>query len=133
MVLTILFGLELRAQYLLFDAADSFYFFKEYSFHLNLKKKDTSLLYLKLDLNTTDIEKISPQPYKGSCEFAQFFIDKKKRRIRINLFDSDKQKIKTEFYSFIPKLIKTEEIYFLNLTGLKRKLSWNTIEAILIR
>ena len=122
-----------QAQYLLFNSSDTFYFFKKYSYHLNIKKTDTSLLYLKLDLKTTDIEKISSQPYIDSYEFAQFLIDKKKRQISVILFGSSKQKIKTELYSFTPRVIKNEEIYFLNLAGLQRKLFWNIIETTLLK
>ena len=122
-----------QAQYLLFNSSDTFYFFKKYSYHLNIKKTDTSLLYLKLDLKTTDIEKISSQPYINSYEFAQFLIDKKKRQISVILFGSSKQKIKTELYSFTPRVIKNEEIYFLNLAGLQRKLFWNIIETTLLK
>jgi hypothetical protein len=131
--LLILCKSELQAQYLLFNPTDTFYFFKEYSYHLNLKKKDSSLLYLKLDLKTTDIEKISSQPYNGSFEYAQFFIDKKKSQIRVGLYNKAKQKIKSELYSFNPIIIRTKEVYFLNLAGIERKLSWNTIETTLLK
>jgi hypothetical protein len=129
----VLFKLELHAQYRLFNQTDTFYLFKEYSYHLNLKNIDSSLRFLKLDLNTTDIEKISSASYNGRYDYAQFFIDEKKSLINVNLFDSKKQKIKTELYSFNNRITKTEELYFFNLSGLKKYLNWNTIETILTK
>jgi hypothetical protein len=91
------------------------------------------LLYLKLDLKTTDIEKISSQPYRGSYEYAQFFTNKGRKQINVILFDENRKKVKTEQYYFIPTIIKTTDTYFLNLTGMQRDLSWNTIETVLIK
>lgn len=134
LVLLVFFGKsELQAQYLLFNSNDTFYFFKEYAYHLNLKEKDTSLLFLKLDLRTNDIQKMSSHPYNGNIDYAQFFIDKKKSQIRVNLYDGNKLKIKTEYYSYNRRVVKITDIYFLNLAGLKRKLYWNTIETRLIK
>lgn len=107
---------------------DTFFYFRAFDYYLNTKHCDTTKLFLNVDSKMSDIQKISQIPYSGKFEFATFKIDHRNRSINVELFNSEKVKLRTEVYYYDTAVKITTTKYFFSLTGETKTLKWKTIE-----
>ena len=121
-----LFSSSMKAQQThIFNTSDTFYYFQDYDYFLNIKERDTSLKYLKVRM--TDVEKLSGKLYEGEYDFASFTTNKKKREIIVKLFDEDENLLKTLTYHYTLNVSFKEDTWFFNLTAVKKTLLWKVI------
>ena len=108
---------------------DTFFYFTDYNYYLNKNYADTLKLYLKIDNRTIDAEKLSAESYTGICEYASFKIDKKQKKIDVQLYDKYKKQIKIETYNFKNTVTTRSDTWFFNVSGVTRILTWKVITA----
>ena len=109
------------------NTKDTFFYFTNYNYYLNNNYADTFKLYLKVDNMMIDAEKLSEGRYTGICEYASFKIDKKEKRIDVELYDKYKNQIKTEIYNFKNTVTTRSDSWFFNVSGVTRILIWKVI------
>lgn len=107
------------------------FYFTKYDYYLNVKSTDTSLLYLKLNIKRTDVQRLSPKPYTGEYDFAKFNIDRAKKLITVDLYDSMKNFRLKEVYKYSNKQQQQEEINFHNLSSATDKIKHTVIIPVL--
>ena len=116
------------AQLRLYNPVDTFYYFSDFSYHLNIKDKDSTFKFLHLDSRTTDIEKVFPKPYSGPFYYAKFLFDKSLKSVTVKLYDSLFRNIKIINYQLSLNVTETKESYFCSLPPMTKELIWKTIE-----